>query len=93
MVKVDVVKLSQLARIAISDQVASQLAPQLGDILEYAAQLQSVDTTNTVATSQVTGLIDVWREDEIHPAGISREELLKNAPATQNGYIKVKRVL
>lgn len=88
----DIQKLGMLARVAISDAHAETLAPQLEEIITYVAKLSSVDTTDTPITTQVSGLIDVWREDEIKPSPLSRDELLVNAPATQDGYIKVRRV-
>lgn len=89
----DIQKLGMLARVAISDTQAQTLAPQLEEILAYVAQLSSVNTTDTAITTQVSGLIDVWREDEVIPSSLSRDELLVNAPATQDGYIKVRRVM
>lgn len=89
----DIQRLGELARIGIGKKQADELAPQLLDILDYVAKLQSVDTKDTVITAQVTGLQDVWREDEAMPPNLSREELLSNAPQTKDGYIKVRRVL
>ena len=42
---------------------------------------------------QVTGLTNQLAEDEIKDCSLSRDELLKNAPMTERGYIKVKSVL
>ena len=89
----DIKKLGMLARVAISDTQAKTLAPQLEEILAYVAQLSTLDTKNTKITTQVTGLVDVWREDEVIKSKLSRDELLSNAPSTQDGYIKVRRVL
>lgn len=89
----EVERLARLARIGLTPDEASSIAVELGAIVEYVEQLQAVDTTGVEETSQVTGLTSVLREDEIRPKNLSRDELLKNAPAKQNGYIKVKRVL
>ena len=40
----------------------------------------------------MTGLENVWREDEVQP-GISRDELLELAPEKQNNQVKVPQVL
>lgn len=88
----EVERIAKLARIGLSpDQVAS-MSVELGNIVEFVEQLQQVDVEGVAPTDQVTGLIDVWREDEVKPS-VSRQELLKNAPASQDGYIVVKRVL
>lgn len=88
-----IAKLGKLARIGISDEVAQTLAPQLTRILDYIAQLQTVDTRDAELTNQVTDLTDIWREDRVIPSRYSREELLRNTPETKDGYIKVRRIL
>jgi aspartyl-tRNA(Asn)/glutamyl-tRNA(Gln) amidotransferase subunit C len=85
-------RLSTLARIGLSPEAASRLAVELGQIVGYVEQLQAVDVEGVAPTDQVTGLVDVWREDIVVPS-MPREQLLANAPAQQDGYIVVKRVL
>ena len=89
----DVKKLSKLARIALTDEQAVQFQKELDAILEYVEQLQAVDTEGVEPTSQVTGLVNVTRADEVVDYGVDREALLKNAPAQKDGYIQVRRVL
>lgn len=86
-------RIAILARLGLSDAELEAMTGQLGSILDFVAVLQQADTSSVEATSQVTSLIDVLREDEVRPCGISREQLLANAPATENGFVKVKRVL
>ena len=68
------------------------MSEELGQIVEFVEQLSAVDVDGVEPTDQVTGLVDVWREDEVRPS-MPREQLLANAPAQKDGYIKVKRVL
>lgn len=89
----DIKKLATLSALTIGDNEALQLQGELQDILAFVEQLNSVDTTGVEPTYQVTGLENVWRDDEIIDYGLSREALLKNAPESQDGQIKVKRVL
>jgi aspartyl-tRNA(Asn)/glutamyl-tRNA(Gln) amidotransferase subunit C len=89
----DVRKLASLSALQISDPEAVKLQTELQNILKFVEQLNSVDTTGVEPTYQVTGLENVWRDDEIIDYGLSREALLKNAPNKQDGQIKVKRVL
>jgi aspartyl-tRNA(Asn)/glutamyl-tRNA(Gln) amidotransferase subunit C len=56
-------------------------------------QLQNVDVSKLEPTAQVTGLVNVTRPDEEKDYGTTPAELLKNAPATESGHIKVKRML
>ena len=91
----EVKRIAALSRIAITEAEASAMAVELGGIVEFVEQLQKVDTTGIEPTSQVTGLEDVWRADEIRPESdnIPQDQLLKNAPAQQDGYVKVRRVM
>jgi len=91
--KEELARIATLARIGLSDSELTRLSGDVGSILEFVDQLQKVDTSGVATTSQVTGLSDVWREDVVHHCELGRDELLKNAPATEKGYVKVKRVL
>lgn len=89
----EVKRIAVLARIGVTDEEAASLSVELGQIVEFVEQLQNVDTKDLPETNQVTGLVDVWREDEVKPSAVSQKDLLKNAPMTEDGYIKVHRVL
>jgi aspartyl-tRNA(Asn)/glutamyl-tRNA(Gln) amidotransferase subunit C len=88
----EVERIAKLARIGLSPEETSIMSVELGRILEFVEQLQAVDISGTEPTDQVTGLEDVWREDEVKPS-MDREKILANAPAQKDGYIVVKRVL
>lgn len=89
----DVLKLARLSRLHLSSQEVEQFQKEIESILGYVEQLQKVDLDDLPATNQITGLENVMRVDEVKEYGTSPEELLKNAPDTQNGHIKVRRVL
>ncbi len=89
----DILKLARLARLHLSDEEVEQFRTEISAILGYVEQLQKVDTKGLEPTYQVTGLKNVTRPDEIKDYGPSPEDLLKNAPATEKGHFKVKRIL
>lgn len=89
----DVLKLARLARLKLDDEEIAQFQKEISAILNYVEQLQSVNLDSVEPTYQVTGLKNVMRADEAHDYGASPEDLLKNAPATEQGHIKVKRML
>jgi aspartyl-tRNA(Asn)/glutamyl-tRNA(Gln) amidotransferase subunit C len=89
----DVLKLARLARLKLSDEEIERFQSEISAILGYVEQLQNVDLEGVEPTYQVTGLKDVTRPDEVKDYGTPPEELLKNAPATEDGHIKVKRML
>jgi aspartyl-tRNA(Asn)/glutamyl-tRNA(Gln) amidotransferase subunit C len=89
----DVLKLAALSKLKLSDDEIERLQDELGEILDYVKQLDSVDVSGLEPTYQVSGLKNVYRKDEIKDYGYKIEDLLKNAPAIQDGQFKVKRVL
>lgn len=89
----DVKYVAALAKIAITNDEAAKLTKELDAILGYVQQLDSVDTKGLQPTYQVSGLTNVTRPDKIIDYGVTRKDLLKNVPRTQDGYIKVPKVL
>lgn len=82
-----------LARIEIQNKDLDLVSGDISSILGFVEQIQAIDTKDTQPISQVTGLKDVWREDIVQKCEISRDEMLANTPETQDGYVKVKKVL
>jgi len=90
--KDDVLKLAQLSMISLSEEEVSKFQVELDEIVSYINMLSSADVSGLEPTNQVTGLVNVMREDEIKKT-VSADELLKNLPDREDNYIKVKRVL
>ena len=87
-----VLHLAQLSSIQLDDAEVDALATDLGNIVDYITQLEELNTDGVEPTYQVTGLQNVWREDEA-VSGLSREQLLAVAPEVVDGSIKVPKVL
>ncbi|NPV74798.1 MAG: Asp-tRNA(Asn)/Glu-tRNA(Gln) amidotransferase subunit GatC [Anaerolineae bacterium] len=81
-----------LARLELSAEEKERFRRQLSAILEYAARLQELDTSGIPPTSSVLPPRSVLRPDAVEP-GLSVEELLKNAPRSENGQFRVPPVL
>ena len=86
-------KLARLARLTITDEEIEKYRAELSEILRYVEQLQNADVDGLEPTSQVTGLKNVMREDEIADYGASPDDLLDLAPKTEGRYVKVKRMI
>jgi aspartyl-tRNA(Asn)/glutamyl-tRNA(Gln) amidotransferase subunit C len=89
----DVLKLASLARLRLTPDEVDHFAHEIGEILDYVEQLGSVDISGLEPTYQVTGLTNVTRTDVVKDYGPTPEDLLKNAPAREGKYIKVRRML
>lgn len=86
--------LENLAKVKIADDKREQYAKEIGDILAYVKEVQSVDTSSIDDLTVADGTPhDVYKSDEVGFDGEHREKALANAPATQNGYYKVSQVI
>ena len=85
-------RLARLARLHLDDDEISAFTRQLGDILEFARQIQSVDTTAVSDTA--ADVFPPLREDAPSPS-LPRADVLTAAPDrdTASGLIKVPRVI
>jgi aspartyl-tRNA(Asn)/glutamyl-tRNA(Gln) amidotransferase subunit C len=84
--------IADLARLALSDQEKALYQEQLSAILEYFERLQELDTEAIPPTATVLPLRNVMRADEPRPP-FSRDDILANAPAAEDGCFKVPAVL
>ncbi|MFZ2970258.1 MAG: Asp-tRNA(Asn)/Glu-tRNA(Gln) amidotransferase subunit GatC [Minisyncoccia bacterium] len=89
----EVEHISILARIELSSAEKKEFAGQLSDIVGYIDKLKEVDTENVEPISQVTGMVNVMREDVVkYSDGETRKGIIANFPEEQDGYIKVKQI-
>lgn len=84
--------LAALSEINLTDDELTSLTTDIDNIVNYINQLDELDTEGVEPTFQLTGLQNVWREDEIQPQ-LPREELLNLAPAAEDNQVKVPKVL
>ncbi|PCI29732.1 Asp-tRNA(Asn)/Glu-tRNA(Gln) amidotransferase GatCAB subunit C [Candidatus Wolfebacteria bacterium] len=91
----DVKKLSQLARISVSDSEVEELRTDISAILGYVDKLNEV--REEAGSEHVRAYSDartVMRDDtDAHEPGLYTDSLLAEAPATENGFYKVKKIL
>jgi aspartyl-tRNA(Asn)/glutamyl-tRNA(Gln) amidotransferase subunit C len=94
----DVERIAALAHLELTDDEKPLFTRQLADILDYAEQLQAVDTTGVPATAHVnaagSGAESVERPDEPRPS-LPVTDALANAPdaARDAGLFRVPRVI
>ena len=88
----EVKHLAELSNIFLTDEDINRLGGDLERIVEYISELAELDTSGVEPTYQVTGLENVWREDEVGES-LSREELLAIAPEVRDHAVKVPKVL
>jgi aspartyl-tRNA(Asn)/glutamyl-tRNA(Gln) amidotransferase subunit C len=88
----EVAKVARLARLILSDEELDLYTEQLGQILEHARDMNSLDLTDVVATAHPFGLTNVVREDEVQPS-LDRDTVLAMAPDAQDDRFAVPSIL
>jgi len=89
--KQEVEHIATLARLRLTEEEKEKYSGQLSGILDYVEKLSAVDTSNIEPTSQVTGLTNITRGDEVIDSNIS-EELVACAPSQANDLINIPKV-
>lgn len=89
--KVQVQKIAALARIQLSEEQVEKFRKDLSAILDYVEQLNVVNTEGIEPTSQVTGLTNMTRKDEVRET-LAWEKIEKTMPETRNRHLKVQGI-
>jgi aspartyl-tRNA(Asn)/glutamyl-tRNA(Gln) amidotransferase subunit C len=88
----EVAHLARLSRLALREDQLDHLATQLGDIISAVARVQEVTAEDIPPTSHALPLTNVFRADEVRP-GLTPEQALAGAPASEQQRFKVPRIL
>jgi aspartyl-tRNA(Asn)/glutamyl-tRNA(Gln) amidotransferase subunit C len=84
--------IAHLARIAISEEEIDPLQRELNTILAFVEQLAEVDIAGVEPMTSVTPMEMKRRPDRVTDGGIP-DDILKNAPAAQDHYFLVPKVV
>ena len=87
--KIDVENVANLSKLLLSPEEKEAAAKE---IVEFANQLQAIDTENIPAAAHTAKLTNVFRED-IPQTSCPRELLLENAPEQHDGCVFVPQVV
>jgi aspartyl-tRNA(Asn)/glutamyl-tRNA(Gln) amidotransferase subunit C len=102
-VTIDIAHLANLARVNLTEDEAARFGGELERVLGYVDQLQNIETGGVAETAQVTGLVNVLREDNDERLAISdkqleglqkrREKFLAAVPEKEQNMVKVPAIL
>jgi aspartyl-tRNA(Asn)/glutamyl-tRNA(Gln) amidotransferase subunit C len=85
-------RIARLARIAISDVDVPHLQRELNAILDFVAQLDEVDVEGVEPMTSVIPMPMKKREDRVTDGG-HPDKIVANAPATEDGFFLVPKVV
>ena len=88
----DAAHVARLARLDLTPDELERFTGQLGAVLEHAADIAALDIGDVPPTAHPLPLVNVLRDDEVRP-GLDRDEVLAQAPATEDGRFRVPRIL
>ena len=89
----EILKISELAHIALTEDEIETFRHQMSSVLEYVDRLGSVDVKGIEPAAHITGVSNVLREDAVMATDPAvRQALLDAAPAREGDLIKVKAV-
>lgn len=83
-----VIKVARLARLNLTAEELARTTHQLADMLEHFRDIDKLDLVDVVPMTQPHPLKNIFRQDVV-VAGLNHQEVLDNAPATQDGRFRV----
>lgn len=94
-ISLDEVKhIAKLANLPIKSDDENKLREQFIETLDTVNKISELNTSGIPITSQVTGLVNIMREDKIDRSRIlSQEAALSGAKNKYNGYFVVPQIL
>jgi aspartyl-tRNA(Asn)/glutamyl-tRNA(Gln) amidotransferase subunit C len=88
----EVQQIAMLARLQLTPEEEERLTEQLDNILRYMGKLNQLDTSGIEPFSHVGDVINPLREDIVTNQP-NAEALLANAPAKENTFLKVPKII
>lgn len=85
-------RIARLARIAVADDEVAHIKGELDAMLAFVQQLSEVDVTGVEPMTSVIPMAMKKRPDVVTDGGIA-DDILKNAPATQDRFFVVPKVV
>ncbi len=85
-------RIAHLARLAVADEEVEHLQGELNAILAFVEQLSEVNVEGVEPMTSVTPMEMKKRADVVTDGNI-RDDVLKNAPATEDGFFLVPKVV
>ncbi len=85
-------KMAHLARLNFDSQGAEKMSKDLSQVLDWIDQLQEVPTEEVAPLTSMSTEINAFRADEVGEQ-LTQDQALQNAPAQENGFFTVPKVL
>lgn len=98
--KEDVLRLAALARLDIPDEQLEKTRADIDAILAYVGSINEASAKLDATAGASEGVVDshivknaLRADEDAHESGRYTDALLAAAPASEKGYVKVKKIL
>ncbi len=88
----EVKHVAHLARLNFDEDEIEAFTHQLDAILEFVAKLEDLDTKDIKPTSRAIEIVNCFRKDEVKES-LPVDEVMKNAPESEDGAFVVPRII
>lgn len=89
---IDVAYIAGLAKLELTPEEEERFTHDLGQVLDYVAQLEKWDTTDVQPMYHPLPTFDALRPD-VPGQSLERDAALANAPAQEDGQFRVPKVV
>lgn len=94
MTKDDIIALSKLARIELTEQEVEKYTTEMAAVLEYVSEIKDIVGDDVISEPVLGVRHNIFRQDEVTNAPNSyTEDLLKAMPKTEGRFLVVKKIL
>ena len=88
----DVLKIAKLSKLEFQTGALEKFTGQMNNILNFIAQLNTLDTTSVDPTSHAVAMNNAFREDATL-INSDREKVLEQAPEQEAHFFRVPKVI
>lgn len=91
--KKEIIHLAKLSNLFLTNEEIKKFQRQLSEVVDYFTKLDELDTKNIEPVSQITGLTNVYKNDEASPLrSLTTDEALQNSVKKKGNYFQVKAI-
>lgn len=88
----DIEKLAELVKITVTQEEVEKLSNMLSQTGEYMDMLNELDTDSVEPTYQVTGLQNIFQNENLNKT-LNQKDVLLNSTLVKNGMVGTSAVL
>ena len=85
-------RIEKLAKLRFNNEEKEKMMSDMSEIISWVKKLEELDTEGVNPLTNMSHEINVMRKDE-NTTSLDRDIVLKNAPNSEDGFIRVPKVI